>query len=358
LPAGRLAGLGATTHVHHGLLAMSSPPSIAPVIEVNDLRTYFHTPAGTARAVDGVSFRVAPKRTLGLVGESGCGKSVTARSIMRLVRPPGRIETGSILYRRGEDTIELAKLDPHGHEMRSIRGREIAMIFQEPMTSLNPVFTIGDQIIEGIRLHFGSSYAEARARAIEMLDAVAIPAPHQRVDDYPHQLSGGMRQRAMIAMALSCNPAVLIADEPTTALDVTIQAQVIELMRELQQELSASIIFITHDLGVVAGIADDVIVMYLGEVVEQAPVRDIFRDPKHPYSQGLMSSLPSPTQPRKTRLSVIEGGVPDPFALPRGCRFHPRCPHVIDICREKAPTLTEVSAEHRVACHLHEPESA
>ena len=251
--------------------------------------------------------------------------------------------------------IDLARLDPRGRTIREIRGNDIAMIFQEPMTSLNPVFTIGDQIMEGILLHQGVGRSEARRKAVEMLEAVAIPSPNQRIDEYPHQLSGGMRQRAMIAMALSCNPSLLIADEPTTALDVTIQAQVVDLMRQLQREFRAAIMFITHDLGVIAEIADDVIVMYLGEIVEKAPVREIFRNPRHPYTQGLMDSLPSLSLPRKQRLAAIEGSVPSPFSIPAGCRFAPRCPHVTDICLGESPKLGDVGPEHLAACHLHDP---
>ena len=327
----------------------------APLIEVKDLRTYFHTEDGIDRAVDGISFTIAAEKTLGVVGESGCGKSVTARSIMGLVEPPGRIESGEILYEKDGEVIDLARLDPRGRTIRKIRGNDIAMIFQEPMTSLNPVFTIGDQIMEGIRLHQGVGRSEARQRAMAMLEAVAMPSPGQRIDEYPHQLSGGMRQRAMIAMALSCNPSLLIADEPTTALDVTIQAQVVDLMRQLQREFRAAIMFITHDLGVIADIADDVIVMYLGEIVERAPVREIFRNPKHPYTEGLMKSLPSLTLPRKQRLDAIKGSVPSPFAIPSGCRFAPRCPQVMDLCRGKLPVLTNVGPGHQAACFLHEP---
>ncbi len=334
---------------------MSAPAPRSPLLEVKALRTYFHTEDGVGRAVDGVSFAIAPQTTLGVVGESGCGKSVTARSIMRLIRPPGRIESGQIFYDRHGTVVDLVGLDPKGRAMRAIRGNEIAMIFQEPATSLNPVFTIGAQIVEGILLHQEVSRTDARRRAIEMLEAVAIPAATRRVDAYPHQLSGGMRQRAMIAMALSCNPSLLIADEPTTALDVTIQAQVIDLMRQLQREFKAAIMFITHDLGVVADIADDVIVMYCGEIVERAPVREIFRDPQHPYTQGLLGSLPSLTQPRKTRLPAIEGNVPSPFAVPGGCRFAPRCPSVMSICRGEPPTLGRVGADHQVACYLTDP---
>ena len=327
-------------------------PTPAPLIEVKDLRTYFHTEDGVGRAVDGISFTIAPEKTLGVVGESGCGKSVTARSIMGLIEAPGRIETGEILYERAGRVIDLARLDPRGRTIREIRGNDIAMIFQEPMTSLNPVFTIGDQIMEGILLHQGVGRSEARRKAVEMLEAVAIPSPSQRIDEYPHQLSGGMRQRAMIAMALSCNPSLLIADEPTTALEVTIQAQVVDLMRQLQRE---AIMFITHDLGVIAEIADDVIVMYLGEIVEKAPVREIFRNPRYPYTQGLMDSLPSLSLPRKQRLAAIEGSVPSPFSIPAGCRFAPRCPHVTDICLGESPKLGDVGPEHLAACHLHDP---
>ena len=300
--------------------------TMQPLIEVNGLKTYFHTESGLIRAVDGVSFSIEPEQTLGIVGESGCGKSVTARSIMTLIQSPGRIEEGEILLRRNGGVIDLTKLDPRGRAARDIRGNDIAMIFQEPMTSLNPVFTIGQQLIEGIRVHQKLSRGEARRKAIAMLGSVAIPSPEQRIDDYPHQMSGGMRQRAMIAMALSCNPTLLIADEPTTALDVTIQAQVIELIRDLQKDFKASVMFITHDLGVIADIADHVIVMYLGKIVEQAPVRAIFKNPQHPYTRGLLKSLPSLTHNTGERLQAIEGNVPSPLSVPSGCRFADRCP--------------------------------
>ncbi|MCD6541202.1 ABC transporter ATP-binding protein, partial [Candidatus Bipolaricaulota bacterium] len=265
-----------------------------PLVEVKDLRTYFFTEEGVVKAVDGVSFAIEPEQTLGVVGESGCGKSVTALSIMGLVpMPPGKIVGGQVIFHRDGQPIELTKLNPKGREYRSIRGKEIAMIFQEPMTSLNPVFTIGYQIMEAIMLHQKVSKKEARQKAIEMLRQVGIPEPEQRVDEYPHQLSGGMRQRAMIAMALSCNPSLLIADEPTTALDVTIQAQVLDLMRDLQKSFHAAIMLITHDLGVVAEMCEEVVVMYLGKVVEHAKVRPIFHEPKHPYTQGLLKSIPS-----------------------------------------------------------------
>ena len=328
-----------------------------PLLEIKDLRTYFHMDEGVGRAVDGISLTIERERTLGVVGESGCGKSVTARSVMRLERPPGRIESGEILYEGKGAVIDLVKLDPKGRTMRGIRGNDIAMIFQEPMTSLNPVFTIGEQIAEGVRLHQRVSRREAREKAIAMLEAVAIASPARRADAYPHELSGGMRQRVMIAMALSCNPALLIADEPTTALDVTIQAQVIDLMRKLQQELKTAIMFITHDLGVIADVADDVIVMYLGRIVERAPVRAIFHDPKHPYTQALLASLPSLTGPRRKRLAAIAGSVPGPFAVSPGCGFAARCPHVMDICRHEPPRLTGAGSTHEVACYLHEPDT-
>ncbi len=325
------------------------------LIKVKGLKTYFYTEDGVGRAVDGVDFTIEREKTLGMVGESGCGKSVTALSIMRLIpTPPGRIEAGEILYHRNGEVIDLTKLDPRGPEMRSIRGNEIAMIFQEPMTSLNPVYTIGKQIMEAIILHQRLRKKEARKKAIEMLHAVGIPSPEQIVDEYPHKLSGGMRQRAMIAMALSCNPSLLIADEPTTALDVTIQAQVLDLMNNLRTEFKTAILFITHDLGVITNMADDVVVMYLGRIVEGAPVRDTFHDPKHPYTQGLMNSIPSLTSTRKERLTPIEGIVPDSFEVPQGCGFEPRCPHAMEICRNQIPQLKEVAPGHLAACWLFE----
>ncbi|MBW1699556.1 MAG: ABC transporter ATP-binding protein [Deltaproteobacteria bacterium] len=325
-----------------------------PLLEVKNLKTYFYTWDGVVRAVDGIDFVIEPEKTLGVVGESGCGKSVTAQSIMGLIEmPPGKIEAGEILYYRNGDVVDLAKLDPKGREMRSIRGNEIAMIFQEPMTSLNPAFTIGNQIIEAIILHQNLTKKEAQDRAVEMLEAVGIPSPKHRLKEYPHQLSGGMRQRAMIAMALSCNPALLIADEPTTALDVTIQAQVLDLMNELRREYNTAIKFITHDLGVIAAMADDVIVMYLGKIVESASVREIFHDPIHPYTRGLMQSIPSLARRGKQKLVPIEGVVPDPFEVPRGCGFEPRCPHAESICKTKIPPLKEIKTGHSAACWLH-----
>ena len=324
-----------------------------PLIEIKGLKTYFHTEGGVVRAVDGVDFTIEPETTLGIVGESGCGKSVTALSILRLIpTPPGQIVAGEILFHQNGEIWDLAKLNPKGSQMRSIRGNEIAMIFQEPMTSLNPVYTIGKQIMESIIQHQNLNKRAARKKAIEMLQAVGIPLPEQRVDEYPHQLSGGMRQRAMIAMALSCNPALLIADEPTTALDVTIQAQVLELMNNLRRDFNAAILFITHDLGVIAGMADDVAVMYLGKIVEIGTVWDIFNHPKHPYTQGLMKSLPSLSTQTKKRLIPIEGVVPDLLDVPPGCGFGPRCPEAKEICLKESPALKEVTPGHRVACCL------
>ncbi len=324
-----------------------------PLIEVRDLKTYFYTEDGVVRAVDGVDFTIEAEKTLGIVGESGCGKSVTALSIMGLVQsPPGRIEDGEILYYRDGKVTDLATLNPKGREMRAIRGNEIAMIFQEPMTSLNPVYTIGNQIMEAIILHQHLKKKAARGKAIEMLRAVGIPLPEQRVGEYPHQLSGGMRQRAMIAMALSCNPSLLIADEPTTALDVTIQAQVLDLMNALRREFKAAIQFITHNLGVIAAMADDVVVMYLGRIVEGASVGAVFHDPKHPYTQGLMHSIPSLAS-RKERLIPIKGVVPDPFDVPAGCGFEPRCPHAMEICKTQMPPLKDVAEKHQAACWLY-----
>jgi peptide/nickel transport system ATP-binding protein/oligopeptide transport system ATP-binding protein len=324
-----------------------------PLIEVKGLKTYFYTQDGVGRAVDGVDFTIYPEKTLGVVGESGCGKSVTARSIMRLIQsPPGKIDAGEILFYRRGGVTDLVKLNPKGREMRSIRGNDIAMIFQEPMTSLNPVFAVGDQIIEGIMLHQGLKKKEAREKAVEMLTSVGIPSPEQRVNEYPNQLSGGMRQRVMIAMALACNPSLLIADEPTTALDVTIQAQVLNLMKELREKFRTAIMFITHDLGVIATIADDVLIMYLGKVVESGTVGDIFREAKHPYTQGLMRSIPSVPGVGYKRLTPIEGSVPDAFHHIEGCGFATRCEHAMKVCRCEIPPLKEICPGHLVACWL------
>ena len=315
-----------------------------PVLEVRDLRTYFHTEEGVARAVDGVSFAVGRGQTLGLVGESGCGKSVSAFSIMRLVpEPPGRIEAGQILL-KGRDLLSLDE-----EEMRRVRGDDIAMIFQEPMTSLNPVLTCGFQIAEAVALHQQVSMPEACARAVEMLKLVGIPAPDQRSGEYPHQLSGGMRQRVMIAMALSCNPDVLIADEPTTALDVTIQAQILALLESLQRSLQMAIVLITHDLGVIAETADQVAVMYAGQIVEYAETPALFARPQHPYTRGLLRSIPR-LDDAQERLDIIPGAVPDARAFPPGCRFAPRCPLADARCRAETPPLEETEPGHWASC--------
>jgi oligopeptide transport system ATP-binding protein len=313
-------------------------------LEVRDLRTAFHIREGVVPAVDGVSLHIGEKETLAVVGESGCGKSVTALSVMRLVKsPPGRIERGEVLF-GGQDLLKLSM-----EEMRGIRGRHIGMIFQEPMTSLNPVYTIGNQIAEAIVLHQKVSRSEARDKTIAMLRKVEIPLPEKRFDEYPHQFSGGMRQRVMIAMALSCNPKLLIADEPTTALDVTIQAQILDLMRALRQELGMSIMLITHDLGVVANMAERVVVMYAGKIVEEATMHDAFNRPMHPYTNGLLNSIPR-LEHDVDKLQVIAGTVPNLLYLPEGCHFHPRCPYAQDKCREVQPTLTEVASAHRASC--------
>ena len=317
------------------------------LLQVKDLVTSFKTDRGIIRAVDGISFDIKKGQTVGLVGESGCGKSVTSLSILRLIQsPPGFVERGSINF----DGKNILELDDAG--MRSIRGNRISMIFQEPMTSLNPVFTIGDQIGEVFRIHQGMSKKQARVKSIEMLRLVKIPAPESRVDEYPHQLSGGMRQRVMIAMALACNPELLIADEPTTALDVTIQAQILDLMADLQKSLNMAILLITHDLGVVAEVCDYVMVMYAGKIAEQAPVKDLFKDPKHPYTKGLLNSIPK--LGHKTEyLPTIEGQVPSLSKLPKGCRFQDRCSFVMDKCRVSEPVLVDVGPERKVACWLH-----
>lgn len=318
-------------------------------LRVEGLRTWFFTDEGVVPSVDGVSFHVNPGETLCIVGESGCGKSVTALSIMGLVAsPPGRIVEGSVKL---GDT-ELTTLRPR--ELRKIRGRRIAMIFQEPMSSLNPVFTVGSQIVEALRLHLELSRDEARARAIELLEQVGIPDPERRVDEYPHQMSGGMKQRVMIAMALSCDPDILIADEPTTALDVTIQAQILELLNELQRSRGMSVILITHDLGVVAEIADRVLVMYAGQVIEEAGVYDLFERPRHPYTRGLLASLPSLRTERGERLATIEGMVPAPLKFPSGCRFRTRCTYATERCADEVPTFDAPPGAHRVSCHFGE----
>ena len=308
------------------------------------MRTHFASERGEVHAVDGVGLSLERGRTLGIVGESGCGKSVTALSIMGLVpQPPGRIAGGEVLF-EGEDLLQAP-----ARRMRDLRGDKLSMIFQEPMTSLNPAFPAGDQVAEALLRHRKISPKEARDQAVEMLRKVRIPSPERRARDYPHQLSGGMRQRVMIAMALACDPRLLIADEPTTALDVTIQAQILELMRLLRAELGTAIILITHDLGVIAELADDVIVMYAGKVVERCAAERLFAEPQHPYTIGLLGSIPR-LHLAQARLSAIEGVVPDPVAFPQGCRFHPRCPFAVDKCRTEVPPLIKVSENHEAAC--------
>jgi len=318
------------------------------LIELKNLHTYFYTDAGVVKSVNDVSYDIYKGETLGIVGESGCGKSVTAMSIMRLIpQPPGKIASGEIIF-KGKDLTKIPEAD-----MRKIRGNEISVIFQEPMTSLNPVYTVGDQIQEAIALHLKLDYAQARTRTIEMLEKVGIPSPEVRVDDYPHQMSGGMKQRVMIAMALSCNPELLIADEPTTALDVTIQAQILDLLRSLQAEYGMSILLITHDLGVIAEMAHRVVVMYASKCVETAEVNELFEHPKHPYTIGLFNSLPKIHVEQK-QLEPIRGMVPNPLDFPVGCKFNTRCNHVMDICKEKEPPYFEVGKEHFSACWLNE----
>lgn len=340
------------------------------LIRINNLKTHFFLDEGIVKAVDGVDLTIKPGKTLGIVGESGCGKSITARSIMRIVAKSGKIVDGEILFHRqlkapnanttnGEliEIIDLAKLKPQSDKMRSIRGAEISMVFQEPMTSLSPVHTIGNQIQEVIDLHQKLKPKEARRAAIKMLDRVGMPLPERTIDRYPHELSGGMRQRAMIAMALSCHPSLLIADEPTTALDVTTEAQILSLMRELQNDLGMSIMFITHNLGVIAQMADEVAVMYLGRIVEDTDVDSIFYKPLHPYTQALLQSIPrlGEKKNRDYRLASIRGTVPDPYNLPKGCPFHPRCAqHIAGRCDEEAPPIVEVEPGHRVRCVLYQ----
>jgi oligopeptide/dipeptide ABC transporter ATP-binding protein len=335
----------------------ASPP---PLLSVRNLKTYFPQDEGLVKAVDGVSFDVAPGATLGIVGESGCGKSVTARSILRIVDRPGRIVDGEIRFRRASRNggaspmVDLTKLEPNGAEMRAIRGAEIALIFQEPMSSFSPVHSIGNQIIEAIRLHQSVSRRQARAMTIAMLRRVGVSSPDERVDQLAYQLSGGLRQRAMIAMALSCRPSLLIADEPTTALDVTTQTQILELMRQLQREDGMAIMLITHDLGVVAEMATDVAVMYLGRVVEQAPVDAIFHAPRHPYTRALLRSIPRLRSRSRARLTPIAGAVPHPYDRPAGCPFHTRCPEFIaGRCDREDPVLRPVAAGHTVSCFLY-----
>jgi len=320
--------------------------TVEPLLTVNNLKTQFFTQDGVVKAVNGVSFQLLPGETLGIVGESGCGKSITAMSLMRLIpTPPGKIVDGQVVF-QGKDILKM-----NDEQIRSIRGNDIAMIFQDPMTSLNPVLTINRQISESLELHKGMNKSESRARAIELLKMVGIPNAEQRVDQYPHQFSGGMRQRVMIAMALSCDPLLLIADEPTTALDVTIQAQILDLMRKLQQERGTAVILITHDLGVVAGMSDRIQVMYAGTVVETADTYELFGNPRHPYTLGLLKSIPR-LDSVKDKLDPIRGLPPDLIDLPDMCPFSPRCDYSEELCERKAPMLREVKPGHRVACHF------
>lgn len=319
------------------------------LLEIRNLKTYFYTDSGIVKAVDGVSFDVKPGRTLGIVGESGCGKSITSMSILKLIEKPGKIVEGTIKF----DDKDIVGMDDK--EIREVRGNDISMIFQEPMTSLNPVFRVENQIMEAIMLHQGLDKKEAKKVAIDMLKFVGIPRAEQVARDYPHQLSGGMRQRVMIAMALACKPKLLIADEPTTALDVTIQAQILKLMNDLKEKTNTAIMLITHDLGVIAQMADDVIVMYSGKVVESAPVQELFRNPQHPYTKGLLASIPSLDQD-KERLHSIDGVVPNPFHLPKGCYFAPRCEYAKEECATKMPSVSKTGEEHMVRCFLYSDE--
>jgi peptide/nickel transport system ATP-binding protein len=325
--------------------ALADEPQ-GPLLEVRDLRVSFRTEDGEVQAVDGLSFSVAKGEVLGIVGESGSGKTVSMMALMRLIRDPNAVIAGHVLH-RGRDLMALS-----GPEMRSVRGREIAMIFQDPMTALTPVYTVGWQIAEQLRAHEEMTRRRARARTIELLAEVGIPNAGRRVDDYPHQFSGGMRQRVMIAMALSCNPSLLIADEPTTALDVTIQAQILELMKRLRRDHGSSIILITHDMGVVADLAERVVVMYAGRIVEEAPKAQLFRDPQHPYTWGLLGSMPRVDRPRLRRLAAIPGSPPSLLSPPEGCRFEPRCPHRFDLCSTRPLLLERVAPGRKDACHL------
>ena len=325
-----------------------------PILSVRDLKTYFRPDEGIVRAVDGASFDLYPGRTLGIVGESGCGKSVTARSILRIVDQPGKVEGGAMLLRRSDGrVVDLASIDESSSEMRDIRGGEIGYVFQEPMSSLSVFYTIGNQIIEAIRRHRKISKKEARHRAIELLQLVGIPRAEQRIDSYSFELSGGLRQRVMIALALAAEPRILIADEPTTALDVTTQAQILELIRKIQIERDLAVVLITHDMGVIAEMADTVSVMYLGKVVESGSVDTIFHAPKHPYTQALLRSIPSVLAEPRSRLATIVGSIPHPYARPPGCPFHPRCQSAIPgTCDRSSPSVTALDAEHEVRCFL------
>ena len=326
-----------------------------PLLSVRNLKTYFFQDEGTVKAVDGATFDVYPGKTLGIVGESGCGKSVTAQSILRIVDQPGRIVEGEIVLRRADGhAVDVTRLHFDSQEMRDIRGAEIGLVFQEPMTSFSPVHTVGAQLVETIRLHMTVNEKEARRRGIEALRSVGIPKPERRIDEYAFELSGGLRQRAMIAVALSCDPRLLIADEPTTALDVTTQAQILDLLRDLQKARGMAIMLITHNLGVIAEMADDVVVMYLGRVVEEGPVDDIFHNPKHPYTKALLHSIPSIESAPRLKLPTISGSIPHPYNRPSGCPFYPRCESFMaGTCDVKEPTLITVNERQKVSCFLY-----
>jgi oligopeptide/dipeptide ABC transporter ATP-binding protein len=323
------------------------------IISVDNLKTYFYTNERCNKAVNGVSFKIRKGRTLCVVGESGCGKTVTATSIMRLLPKLSRIEEGEITYYSDQGPIRIDQLDPNGSKMRSLRGQDIAMIFQDPMTALNPVYTVGYQIRENLKYHTDLTKDEAKKRAVELLDNMGIPLPEQRVNEYIHQFSGGMRQRAMIAMAMACNPKVLLADEPTTALDVTIQAQIFDLMEELKEDYNTAIMMITHDMGVVAELADDVAVMYMGNIVESGTVEDVLRNPAHPYTKALLKSIPVLGKGRSQKLEPIRGNTPDPFDRPKGCQFNPRCDYMTEKCYETPESFT-VKGEHYTKCWHYE----
>ena len=332
------------------------------LLEIKDLKISFPLDEGLIRAVEGVDLTIHRGEVLGVVGESGCGKTVTAQSVLRIIPPPGQIDSGQILFHppgssNAQSVVDIAKVSPTGNEILGIRGKHIAMIFQEPMSSFSPVHTIGDQIMEAIQLHQPVTAEKARLQTIELLRLVGISGAEQRVDNYAHQFSGGMRQRAMIAMALSCNPSLLIADEPTTALDVTIQAQILDLMRGLQKDFGMAVMFITHNLGVIAQIADTVAIMYLGQVVEYGPVREILRNPKHPYTIDLLRAVPRLGKTSGRRLVAIEGSIPSPFHRPSGCPFHPRCSRAMaGRCEIQMPVITQLDTQHYVRCLLYEPE--
>ena len=328
-----------------------------PLLEVQNLKTYFYSREGTLRAVDGVSFTLDRGKVLGIVGESGCGKSVTSQSVLRIVPKNGEIVEGKILLHLDDRVVDMATLDAKGQAVLRIRGKEIAMVFQEPMTSFSPVYSVGNQIMETLRLHQSMDKAQARAEAVRLLSIVGMPNPDTMVNAYPFELSGGMRQRAMIAMALSCRPRLLIADEPTSALDVTVQAQILELLRELMGQFNMSVMLITHDLGIVAELSDDILIMYLGKNMEVGDVRTIFHSPKHPYTQGLLASVPKLGE-REEQLVPISGSVPSLYELPRGCSFHPRCPHFMaGLCDVEEPQMYEPEPGHRVKCFLYRKEA-